>query len=219
MERYVRPAFPSPQFRDAEGNVIPYGERWREDGPPDYAHSVLTHPERFRPLHDVARALIAYLTRTYDVVVSEDPVHLAELPRGTASRTAATSAVRLIPASRKAAPLTVAFAPYPGIVLHAGALYCESFPGCGCDACDDSWDPVASEFEFAVFAVVEGGFSEQVTRWPRAAVGYTLEREDRWKSGNGKPGADLTPHRLATARERIAEIGGSWEPWRPRGVS
>ncbi len=214
MEQYTRPNIPTLEFRDAEGNVIPYGERWGMDGPPDDAYSVLTHPERFRPVHDVARALIAYLERTYDVTVSEGPALLAEVSERYVR---ATAAVRLTPANPRSAPITVVFTDPPGIVLVAGALLVEPLPGCGCDACDDSAETVADDLEWRVFAVVEGGFTERVTRRLRTWVSHGLERSDGYRGGEGLAGADTTRRQLADARDRLAPLdGGRWEPWSPR---
>jgi len=209
MEPYIRPTIPTREFRDAEGNVIPYGERWGMDGPPDDNYSVLTHPERFQPLHDVARALIAHLERTYDVTSSEDPTLLSRVPGGFTP----IAAVRLTPASPKAAPLTVFFTDLPGIALLAGALYAAPFPSCGCDACDDSLEAVADYLEWVVLTVVEGGFSENVTRGPRTRVSHRLERSDGYRGGEGLAGADITRRQLADARNRLVEIDGNWAAW------
>lgn len=212
MEQYVRPAVATREFRDDEGNVIPYGERWRVDSAPGEVYSVLTHPERFEPVHDIARALIAYLERTYDVTVSEDPELLFRVPGGFSPITA----VGLTPVNQDAAPITVVFTDLPGIALRAGALYVEPLPVCGCDACDDTWEAVADELEWRVLAVVEGGFTERVTRGLRAHVGHTLTRADSWRGAEGRSGPDTTRRDLAAARSRLATIDGAWAAWSPR---
>lgn len=214
MEPYTRPNIPTLEFRDAKGNVIPYGDRWGMDGPPDDTYTVLTHPERFQPVQDVARALIGYLERTYDVTVSEDPALLADVSERYVR---ATTAVRLTPANPQSAPITVVFTDPPGIVLMAGALLVEPVPVCGCDACDENWETVADDLEWMVFAVVEGGFTERVTRRPRTRVSHRLERSDGYRGGKGLAGADTTRRQLADARDRLAPLhGGRWEPWSPR---
>ena len=70
VSSYVRPSIDAPTFRDADGQVIDYGNRW-DASPPEDTYSVDTHPERFAPLHTVADALIAHLRDTYDVEVEE----------------------------------------------------------------------------------------------------------------------------------------------------
>jgi len=211
MEPYVRPAIPAQEFRDAEGNVIPYGERWGTDGPPDDTYTVLTHPERFQPLHDVARALIGYLERAYDVTVSEDPALLADLSERYVRANAAT---RLTPANPRAASITVVFTDLPGIVLMAGVLLEEPLPVCGCDACDDSAEALADDLEWRVFAVVEGGFAERVTRGLRTRVSHRFERSDGYRGGEGLAAAGTTRKKMSAARARLAPLdGGRWEPW------
>jgi hypothetical protein len=72
MESCRPPDVPVREFRDEDGEVIRYGARWGMASPPDEAYSVTTHPERFAPLAEVGRGLIAYLERTNDVTVTED---------------------------------------------------------------------------------------------------------------------------------------------------
>jgi hypothetical protein len=61
MEGYRRPPIPRGEFRDAGGHVIRYGDRWGDTAPDELPYGVTTHPERFAPLQDVARALEAAL--------------------------------------------------------------------------------------------------------------------------------------------------------------
>jgi hypothetical protein len=53
---YVRPVLPTSTHYSPDGEPIQYGQRWGEDGPPSDTYSVLSHPERFAGLHDVALA-------------------------------------------------------------------------------------------------------------------------------------------------------------------
>src|SRR5690625_4141229 len=75
MGGYVRPSVESVEFRDDDGNIIDYGNRWASRGgiPPEDSYSVDGHPERFAPLHTIAAALIDYLVSTYEVDVEEGP--------------------------------------------------------------------------------------------------------------------------------------------------
>ena len=66
MGSYARPPFPVGQYLDEDGRPIPYGRRWN-GSPPGDSYSRTSHTERYRGLHDVATAVISYLTRTYDV--------------------------------------------------------------------------------------------------------------------------------------------------------
>ncbi|WP_291382187.1 DUF6226 family protein [Demequina sp.] len=215
MEQFVRPVIAPQEFRNADGRVVPYGERWGMGSPPDDAYSVLTHPERFQPLHEIARALIAYLERNYDVAVSEDPAHLADLPREMVTATSATTAVRLTPGNPNAAPITVTFTPHPGIVIIAGVLYVEPFPACGCDACDDTWKSESDRLESEVFAIVAGGLTEQPPTMRHRSFRHRLTRADGWSSGEVNTDG-FSPERRASARERLKELGGSWAAWSVR---
>lgn len=157
MMGYQRPDFPNGTFRDASGEVIPYGRRWRGESPPEEAYRVSTHSERFAPLHAVAEALIEYLLRRYDAWSRDDPAVVADLMSG---RDDIVRAVRITPAGDDAAPLTFAFTGYPGVVLHAGLLHDFHFPSCGCDACDESAAALADELEETVTAVTDGRYRE-----------------------------------------------------------
>lgn len=120
-----------------------------------------THPERFRPLHEVGDALISHLVASYDVEV-------AQWSRRARRRSAAAAEVvrttELRPRARRAAPLTIAHTTFPGVVVHAGVLLDVTYPVCGCDACDDTWQAQASDLEWLVGAVTAGRFREWVAR-------------------------------------------------------
>lgn len=211
----MRPDVAPQSFRDAAGNLISYGERWGTGSPPDDSYSVLTHPERFQPLHDIAHALIAYLERAYDVTLNDNTALLADVSE---RYVAATAAVDVTPASPRSAPITFIFTNLPGVVLKAGALVAEPFPSCGCDACDEVWHTAADDLEWCVKAIVEGGLSEQVTRGPRPKVSHRLQGADAWRSAEGPADARITRRELAAARDRLSPLDdGRWEPWRPRG--
>lgn len=157
MVRYQRPRFPDIEFRDASGSIIEYGRRWQGGSPPDDTYSVATHPERFAPLHTVAEALVVYLLRRYDASSREDPAVAADL---MVSRDDVVRAVRITPANTDAAPLTVVFTSCPSLLVHAGLLHDFPFPGCGCDACDETAEALADELEETVIAVAEGRYQE-----------------------------------------------------------
>ncbi|MCB2412756.1 DUF6226 family protein [Demequina sp. TTPB684] len=212
MEQYVRPAIAPQEFRDADGRVIPYGERWGMGSPPDDTYSVLSHPERFQPLHDVARALIAYLERNYNVGVSENPGHLAALPEDYVT---GTTAVRLTPTNSDATPITIAFTSHPGIVVVSGVVRVEPFPVCGCDACDATWESESDRLESEVFAIVAGGLAEHPPTMRHRSFRQTLTRADGWSSGEVNTNG-FSRERQVAARERLKELGGAWAAWSPR---
>lgn len=142
MRTYVRPAVEDPVFRDAAGTVITYGDRWGLQGPPQDTYSVTTRPERFQPLHEVADALIAHLVASYDVEVTTG----AAVPGGEAREgPEVVRTTELRPRDSRAAPLTVAHTASPGVVAHTGVLLDSTYPVCGCDACDDTWQSRATD--------------------------------------------------------------------------
>lgn len=77
MSHYVRPVIDAGVFEDEQGRVIDYGNRWGDDGPPEDTYSVDPHPQRFAPIHTIGEALIAHLSETYDVSVTDGTAALA----------------------------------------------------------------------------------------------------------------------------------------------
>ncbi len=236
MSEYARPDVDPMVFRDDAGRVIEYGSHWAERGgsPPEDSYSVVSHPERFAPLHTVATALIDHLTATYDVEVEEGYEVTADLLHPpTADET--VRAVRLTPRATACAPLVVVLTAYPGVRIHAGVLFNEAFPSCGCDACDEWWDAVADDLEWQVFAIAGGRFAEAVSeprrpKWSYDAghgislgmgqtVSYDLRGVDGVSGRSGQSRAEDVPAvLLERARATLDAVGpvssgGGWMPW------
>lgn len=216
MERYARPDVEIAACRDAEGRQIPYGGRYWAVGvePPEWAYSTCSHPERFAPIEKVAQALVEHLVHTYDV-------------ERTDSERAGRRTVVLSPRGA-GATLTVRFgdpdAPAASVRVSAGRRFEESWPDCGCDACDDDVAALLDDPEATVLTIVEGGMSEwrsgpdpssplvtddagrpvgdDVVPW-HVHVRFDGRREDEqsgWSSGEPEPlELSTTPHR--------------WEAW------
>jgi hypothetical protein len=215
MTQFVRPHVTSRVYRDDGGRVIHYGRRWGRDGPPDDTYSKTSHLDRYEPVHVVARALIDYLVRTYDVVVENGPscieVFLRPELELVPSPIAFLEAVTLSPQVLSCAPLTFGFTSFPGLSLRAGVLYDFHFPHCGCDACDEGIDYLLDELEQAVFAVAQGNFQESISRRGTWAT-YELNIADGWERGNsGLEG--LSKHRIKAAKDRLAKAPNGWTPW------
>lgn len=205
---YERPAIAERTFHDAEGREIPYGSRWRNGSPREDSYSVTSSPERFAPVHDVAGALIEHLARTYAVTIDERPEHVQDLLH---PETAAVRAVRVEPDHADAATLTFVFTSFPGIRLHAGLLQDLTFPSCGCDACDETWESSADELERKVFAVVQGGFSEGYRPEAELPVWSRFAYADGW-TGSSSRAEDFPRERFAAVADAL--IGGrAWSPW------
>lgn len=192
---YRRPVIPSLEFRDEAGAVILYGHRSGVDGPPHDAYSVTAHPERFAPLHEVARALIAE--------IGSEPTDAGTVfgPHGP------TTALRFDPPNADAAPLVVALTDFPGVRLRAGAHYSAAFPFCGCDACDDDVEAVAEALEQTVLAVLGGRLSE-------SASGGSLTHSiafDNGSSGGSSRLADALPP--LTGSDGGPLVPRAWGAW------
>jgi hypothetical protein len=212
VREYVRPLLPVRVFRDASGNVIDYGNRWRDQPgrqPPEDTYSVNTNTERFAPLHAVADALVDHLTHAFavtpvdGVAAAEDLMHAQD---------DAVRAVRLVPANSDAASLTFVFTSYPGVVVHAGVLHDFAFPQCGCDACDETAESAAEDLERLVLTVATGGYTEFVEAGGDLGVGYELvsaggSRRHRSRADSYPPG------RLRDAEARLRALPQPWQPW------
>lgn len=211
MYAYRRPDIESADFRDAAGEVIDYGNRWN-GSPPDGAYSVITHPERFAPLHVVADALIAHLEATYYVDVI-DGAGTADVL--TVVPPDIVRAVCIKPHDPASAVLTFVYTSFPGIFLHAGALHTFPFPVCGCDACDSTWEREVEELEDHVTAVVSGGLRESIGPGPRPWVASALTFPQGSKSGTDHA-SDLTAERIEKARRILRDIPEGWSAWSTR---
>lgn len=212
MPEYLRPAIAAPPFLDDEGRQ--YGDRRTDMSPPENWYSVVSHPERFAPLHTVGDALIAWLVDEFDAVVEETPKAAGDLLHPPAD---IVRAVRVTPATEVAAPLTFVFSPFPGILLHAGFLFEDRYPSCGCDACDEEWESTAMELERAVGAVVGGGFSEGFAPDAELPVWFRFARPDGGRSGSAR--ADAYPAELLARLRPLLTPARVWSPWpRRRGA-
>ena len=152
MQGYRRPPLVVAEFRDASGEVIPYGRRW-PDMPDEASYSVTVHPERFAPIADIAPVLIAALAASYLVTEAEDGSELFGNPDGIVAST------RLAPEGG-GAPVTIARTGFPGVRVHVGRQAEFAFPNCGCDACDEDVEEQIESLEQLLDAVLAGRFLE-----------------------------------------------------------
>lgn len=209
MAEYARPVIAARTFHDAEGRTIPYGDRWGGGSPAEDSYSVTSNLDRFAPLHDVADALVDHLHRTYAVSLHEGIEHVRDLMDPAAAEV--VKAVRVVPVDPGAAPLTFVYTAFPGIRLHAGFLPDFTFPSCGCDACDETWERSADELESAVHAVTHGGFSEGYHAGAQLPVWFRLVYPGG--SGSGATRAeDYPPERFAAVADALRR-GRTWSPW------
>jgi len=230
---YARPPIPRQVFHDDAGTPFEYGERWAHlDGPPEDTYSVDSHPERFAPLVDVADALVRHLATTYAVAVEDVGLRGVDLSSHSPAEPAhpalagfrhvgadSVRAVRLTPVSDGAAPLTFLVTGYPSVVVRAGVLHEDTFPSCGCDACDDTAAGAAERLEDLVLGVAAGQLSESVRRGlPNPRESWVTHRLDR-PDGGYRAGERRTrlPRGVGhAARRRLATLpDGRWQPWQP----
>ncbi|GAB3993893.1 hypothetical protein GCM10029992_06750 [Glycomyces albus] len=206
MAAYIRPPIEAPVFRDADGQVIPYGRRWRNGDPPEDSYSRVSHPERFAPLHQVAEALVRHLTEDYDAR-SED----APAPEG------ALRSIRVTPSGPDQAPLTFVFTDFPSVSIRAGLLHEQGFPSCGCDACDEDWREPADELERLVLTVAAGGFAEWCRPGFGSRYGSSLEFFDGGGSHSGETSArTVSAERFKAAKRRLRALPDGWAAWSPK---
>ncbi|WP_458107413.1 DUF6226 family protein [Arthrobacter sp. R3-55] len=213
-ELFIRPELPSREYRDADGQVIGYGSRWGSESPPEDSYSVDTHGERFEGLHLVARSLIEYLNRTYDVDVSIVPAHTAEV---SVTAEEMVDVVRLAPRDPLAAPLTFVLTSLPSVVVRAGVLHDFPFPICGCDACDETAESEASRMEELVLGVAAGGYGERYPVGRKRWAEYALFAVDGSGSRSGKGPQGRSSAQLSAAEERLRAVPNGWKPWPLRG--
>ncbi|MDL5488199.1 DUF6226 family protein [Microbacterium wangruii] len=210
----MRPAIDERTFRDADGHVIDYGNRW-DGSPPEDTYSVDTHPERFAPLHLVAEALIAHLRATYDVEIDEGAETAADLLSPAFHDVVRAALIR--PNDPACAALTLVFTSYPGVMMHAGLLHDFHYPVCGCDACDSNWQAEADQLEQQVFAIVSGNYRETVERGLRPWVDFAFTYPDGASSGRSRT-QDLPAERLRAAKRVLRDLPEGWAAW-PRATS
>jgi hypothetical protein len=188
---------------------------WHEHPLPD-AYQRVTDPERFRPLHAATLALVAGLEREFDVLREEG----YGLDAGLEGRAAlARPSIRLTPRQPRAAPVTLVFTAFPGVLARTGRWREEAFPACGCDACAASASPELDRLRILLDDVAAGRFREEVRT--RLLGGGELRWQGRTLEGAAYGG------RRSLTRARAWELAGgrrrltlAWRPWplRPPGA-
>ena len=182
------------------------GGRWGLEGPPLEAYSRVTNPERFEPLHPAALAHLERLQQRYAVERVEGNGLDPELEQMSLAR----PTVKLIPADANAAPIVVAFTTYPGIVMRCGHLLVMAFPGCGCDACDETADGELQRLTETLDDVVGGRFRESI-RIP--LFGHAEQQWQLYSATHSGGGGAFLPRSRARALAKKLGREFEWSPW------
>ena len=208
MTRFVRPEFAAREYRDDDGSVIKYGNRWGLNSPPEESYSRTSNLDRYEPLQVVARALIDYLESTYDVTLDKSASPIADF----VPPLDVLESVRVSPLDPICASLTFGFTSTPAVFLHAGVLRDFAYPACGCDACDEGIGVTLDRLEWTVFAVTDGNFRESVTGRRRPWAGYEINTREQSESGSVRL-VSLSKDRIKSASRRLADVPGWWAAW------
>ncbi|MCR2826498.1 DUF6226 family protein [Microbacterium sp. zg.Y909] len=194
---FTRPPFPEEDYRDADGQVIRYGTRWGNGGPPEEAYSRLSHLGRFAPLLLDLDALIGHLQTWY----------LVDVDRKTVDQ---ETQLVLRPSTGATVAIT---ATVESVRIQGGALFRAVAPQCSCDACDESAETAADHLEDVLLAIAAGGLREVFPvghrRWQHTQL-CTLEGERH--SSNGEPDRNLTPDELEHITAALRELHDGWWP-------
>jgi hypothetical protein len=130
-------------------------------GVDDERYGRVTNPERYRILHGAASRSLADLELRY--VVSRQTG--AGLDTSLIDEPSTIAVERLLPEDPSAAPITIAFTDFPGVIVRFGRWHVEAFPACGCDACDESPERLVDLLVDELNAVAAGDFSETQTTY------------------------------------------------------
>ena len=184
---------------------------WGMEGPPEDAYSRVTEPERFLPMHQWALELVARLEAEYELNREEGQGVDAELE----SRDLDRPTIKLTPTGDSYASITIAFTDFPGLRVRAGQWGTESFPVCGCDACDEMPDEEFERFERLMGDVVAGRFRESLSLGPR---GEGWSRMETWsaRGSSSSGGSRLSNEEAVRILKGEREVVVEWQPWPKR---
>ena len=187
-----------------------------EESPSDAPYSRVTNPERFRPLHTAVLETIDWLETRFEVERSEGYGLDEEMERGL---DLARPDVRLTPKDPDAAPMVVAFSTFPGLYVRFGRWYIEPFPGCGCDACDESAEGEIERLTYMIDDVTAGRFREAIETPLVSFMGSGWIETRFWSPEDGRPSTRSRSGSRVDGR-RAREISGgrrrldlNWKPW------
>ena len=150
-------------------------EKYGVEQPPDEPYGRVTNPERFRPLHHAVLEMLNALESRFDVERVEGYGLDKELEKAS-SQPASRPAITLKPIHPESAPITVVFTDFPGLHIRFGRWFTDSFPSCGCDACDESADGEMERATELIDSLTSGGFREAVFHSPRSLPSVIVDK-------------------------------------------
>jgi hypothetical protein len=176
------------------------------------AHSQGANPERFRPLHRHALDLLEHLEAEYEVIRTGR----FELLPWMRPFEHACPPVTLSPTATTAAPISIAFTPFPSLVVRFGRWIAEPFPSCACDVCAETAEGEGARLEAWIYDVVSGRFKEEIS------IPWFGEGRLGWSIGeiSGPSGRQRGWSGLSWRHARALRGQGShviqWSPWPKR---
>jgi hypothetical protein len=194
----------------AEGlaRIIAYvGDRWGRAGPPEDAYGRVTDSGRYATLHAVGWKSLDELERRYAVTratSTEPDVHGSD----------PAPAVRLVPADPAAAPLTMVFDAYPGLLVRMACRSGGHLPVCGCDACDETVDECTEQLRDLLAALTPGTFGECVVR----DHGWWHERWYQTPSGGSSGRIRIVRQQRRALQGTLSGSELRWAPWPERAI-
>lgn len=187
MRGYQRPDVVATELQDDDGNIINFGNRWRSiDGPPEEAYSSLRYSQRFAPLEAIGNAVIEYLVATYDVDLIERGVPKSSngndlMGSSTDREIYPLRDVTVVPRDPNCVSLWIVVTTLPGLYVGTNEHHEYVFPRCACEACDETWQVQADDFEQTVDALIHGRFIEQFeVHRSRSLFSRLFTRKNRW---------------------------------------
>ena len=168
------------------------------------AYSVITNPDRFRPLREWALETVARLRTEYEVALGEGSGMDPELERPSLSK----PTLRLTSLRDSSAPIAVAFTDLPGLKVRVGRWVTDVFPSCACDACDEMPEEEFERFKELVGNVVAGRFQEYL-RFQPGGGGWSSWESWFAHDGRSMGGGSWVP----PARARLILNGGTEPLW------
>jgi hypothetical protein len=160
-------------------------------------------------LHRLALDLVEHLAADYELIRTDE---FALLP-GMVPFDHARLPVTLTPLIPNAAPIAVAFTPFPSLVVRFGRWTAEPFPSCACDVCAETADGEGARLQAWVDHVVAGRFREEISipLFGDARLGWAFGGTSG-SSGRQSGWSGISRGRALALAGRDSHVV-QWSPW------